>query len=128
MKKSIGILFAVGLSGCTTLTKPVIVDSNPAQQQVNDMRKQTFSVLKENIAKSTPPLDMSEYKHIQFNIKAEKNIPVVQMQYQDFSKMMEMLHILGTRIEVQKAYLGTTMDLLEKDISNSEIKHDGSDQ
>lgn len=111
MRMPIACVFLL-LSGCSTTPAPVT--SNPAQSQVDDIRHETYSVLRENVNKSTPPIDLSEYKNIQFNIKQEKGVPLVQMQYSDFSRMMEMLHQLGTRIEVQRAYLGTTLDLLDK--------------
>lgn len=110
------IVFCVGMmvAGCATHPTPVVTELT-AQKQIDEVKRQTYSVLRENVERSTPPLDLSEFKQMQFKIEQRNGVPLVLMQYRDFSQTMSLMHLLGTRIEVQKAYLDTTLDMLKPD-------------
>lgn len=101
------------LSGCTSMH----TTSNPAQEEIKQIKLQTFNVLKSNIEKSNQPLDLNEYKDMKFKIENKNGEPYVTMHYNDFSRMMQMLQTVSTRVEVQKASVDTVLELYEKELN-----------
>lgn len=111
------------LGGCAT--SPQVQTPEAARDEIKQIKLQTFNVLKSNIEKSNQPLDLKEYKDIKFKIENRNGEPFVTMHYNDFSKMMQMLQVLSTRIEVQRASVDTVLELYEKEligVSEAETK------
>lgn len=112
---------ALLLSGCSAMQPS---SNEQAKEEIKQIKLQTFNVLKSNIEKSNQPLDLSEYKDMKFKIENRNGEPYVTMHYNDFSRMMQMLQVVSTRVEVQKASVDTVLDLYEKELvgNNKEEK------
>lgn len=102
------------LGGCATA--PNVQTPEAAKDEIKKIKLQTFNVLKSNIEKSNQPLDLKDYKDIKFKIENRNGEPFVTMHYNDFSKMMQMLQVLSTRIEIQRASVDTVLELYEKEL------------
>lgn len=102
------------LGGCATTSN--VQTPEAAKDEIKQIKLQTFNVLKSNIEKSNQPLDLKDYKDIKFKIENRNGEPFVTMHYNDFSKMMQMLQVLSTRIEIQKASVDTVLELYEKEL------------
>lgn len=102
------------LGGCATA--PSVQTPEAAKDEIKQIKLQTFNVLKSNIEKSNQPLDLKDYKDIKFKIENRNGEPFVTMHYNDFSKMMQMLQVLSTRIEIQRASVDTVLELYEKEL------------
>ena len=115
--KSILLASFLALGGCATA--PSVQTPEAAKDEIKQIKLQTFNVLKSNIEKANQPLDLNEYKSIKFKIENRNGEPVVVMHYNDFSKMMQMLQVLSTRIEVQRASVDTVLELYEKELTGT---------
>ena len=115
MKAKIILLASfLALGGCATA--PSVQTPEAAKDEIKQIKLQTFNVLKSNIEKSNQPLDLKDYKDIKFKIENRNGEPFVTMHYNDFSKMMQMLQVLSTRIEIQRASVDTVLELYEKEL------------
>lgn len=105
------------LSGCSAMQTN---GNSGAQEEIKQIKLQTFNVLKSNIEKSNQPLDLNEYKDIKFKIENRNGEPYVTMHYNDFSRMMQMLQVVSNRVEVQRASVDTVLELYEKELTGKE--------